>query len=73
MVKIYEMGAAKWHAHADTLDKTNPDAAFHVRDYAQHCDTMAEIFRLKHSEAVADNTKCDDNVLRALLARKRLS
>jgi hypothetical protein len=45
MVEIYEAHAAKWHAHADTLDKTNPEAAFHVRDYAQHCATMAEMFR----------------------------
>jgi len=51
MVRVYEMHAAKWHAHALTLDKTNPDAAWHVRDYAQHCETMAEIFRQNALEA----------------------
>jgi hypothetical protein len=61
MVAIYEAHAAKWFAHALTLDKDNPAAAFHVRDYAQHCSTMAEIFRLRHSDSVAENTKCDDS------------
>lgn len=56
MVAIYEAHAAKWFAHALTLDKENPEAAFHVRDYAQHCSTMAEIFRLKHSDEVTENS-----------------
>jgi hypothetical protein len=45
MVAIYEAHAAKWFRHALTLDKSEPEAAFHVRDYAQHCATMAEMFR----------------------------
>jgi hypothetical protein len=57
----YEQQAAKWFAHALTLDKTCPDGAFQTRDYAQHCVTMAEILRLRHSDAVAENTKCDDS------------
>jgi hypothetical protein len=44
MVAIYEAHAAKWFAHAATLDPTNPETAV-VLDYAQHCETMAEMFR----------------------------
>lgn len=54
MVEIYTVAAAKWHAHAATLDATNAEAAYHVRDYAQHCETMAEIFRLRHSDGLAE-------------------
>jgi len=50
LAKLYERQAAMWEAHACTLDKTNPDAAFHVRDYAQHCSTMAEMFRQDYLE-----------------------
>jgi hypothetical protein len=44
MVKVYEMHAAKWFAHAATLDPANPETGV-VLDYAQHCETMAEMFR----------------------------
>lgn len=53
MVAIYEAQAAEWFDAA--VNEADPMAAFCIRDYAQHCQTMAEMFRLKHSDELIEN------------------
>jgi hypothetical protein len=45
IAELYERQALHWEAEACKLDKENPEAAFHVRDYGQHCKTMAVMLR----------------------------
>jgi hypothetical protein len=51
MVEVYEAHAAKWFECARTMAKDNPEAVASVLDYAQHCATMAEMFRQDALEA----------------------
>ena len=59
----YAQQAAKCFAHALTLDKSCPEGAAQTLDYGQHCAVMSEIYRLKHSDELTENSNLDESFL----------